>query len=185
MATGMAPEVGSGKGRVLCIDPTKRGDVSPELVYNNKAPDTVLPPRRYLACDVEAGDFTRPNPNSALRWSYDKIDRCCGSPVIADGLLMIGDFGGTVHCLDAATGEPHWKHSTESHILASPLIADGHVYIGDEDGEVFIYRHSADKSAAEPVNVIELEGPICAPPIAVNGTLYILDSNNLIAIGNE
>ena len=143
----------------------------------------MLPPQRYLACDVGAGDFTRPNPNSALLWNYDKINRCCGSPVIADGLLVIGDSGGIVHCLDATTGEPYWTHSTESHILASPLIADGHVYIGNEDGEVFIYKHSADKSVAKPVNVIELEGPVYAPLITVNDVLYVMDGENLIAIG--
>ncbi|MDA7922262.1 PQQ-binding-like beta-propeller repeat protein [Verrucomicrobiales bacterium] len=182
IATGQEPEHGSGKGQLLCMDPTKRGDVSPQVVFNRSAPETGIPPKRNLACDTEAGDFTRENPNSALRWSFEEIDRCCGSPAIADNILVIGDSDGSVHCLDAFSGELHWTADTFSRIYAAPLIVDGHVYLGNEDGELHIFRHTADPEAANPVRWVEFSGSLYAPPIAVNHQLYVLSSEELVAI---
>ena len=39
VAVGEDPEHGEGTGHLWCIDPTKRGDVSPELAFNSAAPD--------------------------------------------------------------------------------------------------------------------------------------------------
>ncbi|MFN8008892.1 MAG: PQQ-binding-like beta-propeller repeat protein [Terriglobia bacterium] len=45
------------------------------------------------------GDVTEQAPGlrvrSAAWW---------GTPIVKDGLLYVGDLGGTIHCLDAATG---------------------------------------------------------------------------------
>ena len=39
-----------------------------------------------------------------------------------DGLLYVGDLGGTIHCLDAATGAHVWKHETNEAIWGSLLL---------------------------------------------------------------
>ena len=39
-----------------------------------------------------------------------------GTPIAKDGLLYVGDLGGTVHCLDAATGAHVWTHETNEAI---------------------------------------------------------------------
>ena len=46
------------------------------------------------------GDVTE----SRLLWTSREVGRVVGTPVAKDGLLYVGDLGGTVHCLDAATG---------------------------------------------------------------------------------
>ena len=57
-----------------CVDPKKRGDVSPTIVYNRADPTKPVPYTRVQACDEKRGDFERPNDNSALVWRYDGTD---------------------------------------------------------------------------------------------------------------
>ena len=46
------------------------------------------------------GDVTE----SGRLWTSRDVGRVVGTPIVKDGLLYVGDLGGTVHCLDAATG---------------------------------------------------------------------------------
>ncbi len=61
VGVGEDPEHGEGGGHLWCIDPTKRGDVSPTIVYNAKDPKTPVAPKRLLAMDAAEGDFQRDN----------------------------------------------------------------------------------------------------------------------------
>ena len=74
IAVGDDPEHGEGRGHLWCVDATKRGDVSPELVFNRANPTQPIPPKRIQACVEAEGDFTRPNPNSAAVWHYEGED---------------------------------------------------------------------------------------------------------------
>ena len=55
VAVGQDPEHGEGVGHLWCIDPTKRGDVSPELAFNAAAPNQVIAHKRIQAVVREAG----------------------------------------------------------------------------------------------------------------------------------
>ena len=70
IAVGEDPEHGDGQGHLWCIDPTKRGDVSPTIVYNSKDPKTPIAHKRLQALDDKVGDFEREKPNSAAVWHY-------------------------------------------------------------------------------------------------------------------
>ena len=138
IAVGEDPEHGEGRGHLWCLDATQRGDVSPELVFNRAHPDQPIPPKRNQACVEAEGDFTRPNPNSAVVWHYEgedlnhngKLDfeetmhRTIGTVAIKDDLLVVVDFAGLVHCLDATSGKCHWTYDMLSACWSSPLIVD-------------------------------------------------------------
>ena len=47
MAMGQDPEHGEGPGNVWCIDATRRGDISPELVFNEGGSDHPHPPQAH------------------------------------------------------------------------------------------------------------------------------------------
>ncbi|QEG36540.1 outer membrane protein assembly factor BamB family protein [Bythopirellula goksoeyrii] len=204
VAVGQDPEHGEGIGHLWCIDPTKRGNVSPELAFNSADPTQEIPPKRVQAVVPEEGDLTRPNPNSAAIWHYsevdqngnDKIDfeetmhRSCGTVAIRDGILYIADFSGLFHCLDAETGKVNWTYDMLSAAWGSPLIVEDKVYIGDEDGEVAIFRHSADPEVAmedgEPYyGTQDMGNSVYSTPIVADDVLYISNRTHLFAITPE
>ena len=115
-----------------------------------------LLPRRVRAIDASAGETVRPNPNSAAVWHYTGFDangdgkldfdetmhRTISMAAIKDGLLVIADIAGLVHCLDAKTGKVHWTHDLMSPIWGSPCLVDGQIYLGHQDGDVAVFELS-------------------------------------------
>lgn len=188
VGVGEDPEHGEGQGHLWCIDPNKRGDVSPTLVYNSKDPNTPIPHKRLQALVDKEGDFERENPNSAAVWHYVGADpevfettmhRTCGTVAIKNDLLFIADFSGLMHCLDAKTGKPHWTYDMFAASWASPLIVEDKVYIGDEDGDISIFKLSAEM---EMVGENNMGSSVYTTPVVANDTLYIANRNRLYAI---
>ena len=116
-ATGRHYESDESPGRVYCLDPTKRGDISHELGD--------LPARAL------------PNPNSGMVWQYsglsvgDEMHRTLSSVALHKGLLFVSDMKSTLHCIDAATGKGIWTHdlSELGNPFCSPLIVGSRVYV--------------------------------------------------------
>src|SRR5262245_55929672 len=193
VAVGEDPEHGEGVGHLWCIDPKKRGDVSAELVFNSSDPTKPIAHKRNQACVEADGDFTRANPNSAAVWHYEGEDlnhdgklafeetmhRTCGTVAIKDDILMIADFSGLVHCLDAKTGKCQWTHDLLSACWSSPLIADGKVYIGNEDGKITVFKLGKTK---EILSEIDMGSSVYSTPIVANGVLYVSTKNQLFAV---
>ena len=193
VAVGEDPEHGEGVGHLWCIDPTKRGDTSPEIAVNVDDPTKPLPHRRNQAVIKEQGEVARPNPNSAAVWHYPGFDsngngkldfeetmhRTCGTVAIKDGILVIPDFSGLVHCVDAKTGKPHWTHDMLAASWGSTLIADGKIWVGDEDGDISIFELSPEKNLIAEVN---MGNSVYSTPIVAGDTLYIANKSHLFAI---
>jgi outer membrane protein assembly factor BamB len=204
IAVGQDPEHGEGQGHLWCIDPTKRGDVSAELAVNVSDRKTPIPHRRLLAVDEKKGEVAIDNPNSAVKWHYMGVDtngnkelefeetmhRSCGTVAIKGGLLFIADFSGLFHCLDVKTGKPHWTYDMLAASWGTPLIVDGNVYIGDEDGDVSIFKLSADPAMAmvkdgddyAPQAELSMGNAVYSTPIIANGALYIANRSHLFRI---
>ena len=205
VAVGEDPEHGEGIGHLWCIDPNKRGDVSAELAFNASDPSKPIPHKRLQAVVEAEGDFVKANPNSAALWHYSTFDqdgngkidhhetmhRTVGSAAIKDDILYIADFSGLVHCLDAMSGKVHWTYDMLSQTWGSPLIVEGKVYIGDEEGDVSIFRHSADPNVAMKddggeklpyYGEIEMENSVYSTPIVAGNVLYIANKSQLFAI---
>ncbi len=64
--------------------------------------------------------------------------------------MVISDFSGLVHCLNAKTGKPYWVYDMLAACWSSPVIIRNYVYVGDEDGDVTILGLSPDPSVAIP-----------------------------------
>lgn len=188
VAVGEDPEHLEGEGHLWCINPGKRGDVSPTLVFNSADPSKPIGHKRLQACVESEGDFERDNPNSAAVWHYGGEDieenelamhRAVGSVAIKNNLLFIADQTGIFHCLDAKTGKPHWAYNMESEAWGSPLIVNDRVYIGDSDGEIAVFRCAAEM---EKLSEVYMESACFTSPIVANDTLYIANRNRLYAI---
>lgn len=201
VAVGQDPEHGEGEGHLWCIDPTKRGDVSPQLALKVEGSKrTAIPHKRIQAVEPEKGEVAVDNPNSAVVWHYSVVDqnedgvidfeeemhRSCGTVAIKDDVLYIADFSGLLHCLDA-NGNPdgtpivHFTYDMFAQSWGSPLIADGKVYIGDEDGDVCVFELGAENS--EPLEEINMGSSVYSTPVAADETIFISTKDKLFAIG--
>ena len=76
----------------------------------------------------------------------------------------------------------------------SPLVVDGKVYVGDEDGDLAIFRHSADPKVAMKddggdmvpyYNEINMGNSVYSTPIVAGNVLYIANRTHLFAIAHD
>lgn len=187
-AVGEDPEHGEGNGHLWCVNPTRRGDVSPTIVYNSKSPETPIAHKRLQALVDKEGDFERENLNSAVVWHYTGSDtsqfettmhRTMGSVVIKSDLLFIADMSGNFHCLDAKSGTPHWTYDMFAGSWGSPLIVEDKVYVCDEDGEVAIFKLSATQ---ELIETMSMGSAVYTSPMVANNRMYIANRNRLYVI---
>ncbi len=177
-AAGRDPEFAGTHGRLFCVDPNRTGDISPELDDGNGRGQA--------------------NPNSGLVWSFaeDGLAETTSCVAVHQGLAILPDGAGHVHCFDAASGKRHWTYDTGSAHFGDALIVDGKVYVTNDEGLVTILQLSKtlgvvathrmnrvrvtkrDTSVEE--NVLD---HLVASPVFANGTLYIQSTGMLYAIG--
>jgi hypothetical protein len=97
-------------------------------------------------------------------------------------VVLIPDDGGVFYRLEAGSNR------------LEPLVVDGKVYIGDEDGDVAIFRHSADPNVAMKdeggsrvpyYGVINMGNSVYSTPVLAGNLLYIANKSHLFAIENQ
>jgi outer membrane protein assembly factor BamB len=59
------------------------------------------------------------------------------SPLVAGGLVYVGDWDGRVWALEARTGRTRWMRRVGGMIKGSVALAGGRVYVGSYDGHVY------------------------------------------------
>lgn len=191
IGSGRQGNEGTGLGRLICLDPTKTGDISTELARDQEG--NPLPHRRLQAVDPSKGEKAVPNPNSGLVWDYSQKDqngdgmiddgetfgRTMSSVAIRNDLLIAADFGGFVHCFDAITGKQHWVYDAFANVYASPLIVDNKVYVADQDGTVSVLSLSKTKKRIAEISMPE---SVWSSPVFANGVLYLATRSRLYAI---
>jgi outer membrane protein assembly factor BamB/HEAT repeat protein len=121
------------------------------------------------------GDVTE----SRLLWTSRDVGRVVGTPIAKDGLLYVGDLGGTIHCLDAATGAQVWKHETNEAIWGSLLMAGDRLYVGNIDGSMIVLRAGRKKQL---LGQIQMDAPIYTPPALIGDALYLATAIRLYLI---
>ena len=122
------------------------------------------------------GDVTA----SKLLWTNRAVGRVAGTPIERDGLLYVGDLGGTIHCLDATTGATVWKHDTHASIWGSLLLAGGRLYVGNDDGTMTVLRAGRKKDVLAE---IEMMAPLYSRPAVSGNGLYVATMTHLYFIG--
>ena len=121
------------------------------------------------------GDLTQ----SGLLWTSREVGRVVGTPIVKDGLLYVGDLGGTIHCLDAATGAHLWKHETNDEIWGCIVLAGDRLYVGNTEGLMTVLRAGRQKEALAQ---IEMDAPLYSRPAVIGDAIYLATANRLYLI---
>ena len=124
------------------------------------------------------GDVTA----SGRLWTSREVGRVVGTPIVRDGLLYVGDLGGTIHCLDAASGAHVWKHETNDPIWGSLLLAGDRLYVGNVGGFMTVLRAGRRK---ELLAQIEMDAPLYSRPAVVGDALYLATARRLYLIATK
>ena len=202
VAVGQDPEHGESAGHLWCIDPTKRGDISPTLamkvVGNRRTP---IPHKRQQAVDESIGEVAIDNPNSGVVWHYHQFDadsdgqiefeeeyhRMMGAVVVDRGVVYTTDFSGLSHAIDAKSGKPLWTYDLLAQAWGSPLVTNGTVFQPDDDGDVTLFdkRHRRSMKFGDEINEIWMEDSISVTPVVANGVLFLTTRSRLYAIEKD
>lgn len=190
LGTGQDPEAGEGPGDLWCVDPSRRGDVSAEVVIDRAGQP--VPPRRIQAVNKQSGEQVRPNANSACVWHYHgqgqgedfqkSMHRTLGAVAVDKGLVVAADFAGLVHCLDAQTGKALWTYDMMSAVWGTPLIVDGKIYLGNEDGDMVVFELGR---TAKVLGKNNMGNSVYGMAVVVDNILYVATRAHLFAIGPE
>ena len=179
IAVGQDPEHETGVGHLWCIDMTKRGDVSPEIVekWGANGPETKKNSDSALVWHY-GGSIVDPAERKKLGRNY-YFGRTMSTCALHEGLCYAADLGGTLFCLDADTGKLYWSHETGGMTWSSPYFVDGKVYFGNDDNILYIFEHGKTKKL---ISENDMESRVRATPVAANGTLFVMTENKLRAI---
>ena len=104
-------------------------------------------------------------------WRYKVTGDGVGesSPCVAGGAVFVGDLGGQVHAVEAATGKGLWTHKTGQEVKSSPVVTDGRVLVGSYDQSLY----ALDAKSGRVAWKLETEGPVHATPSVADGTTYV------------
>jgi outer membrane protein assembly factor BamB len=101
------------------------------------------------------------------------------SPILVGDELYFASDRGIGICLDARTGQEHWKERFGGNYSASPVLADGKLYFSSEQGVTHVVKPS---TSFELLASNMLESGIMASPAVVDEALVIRTETHLYRI---
>jgi outer membrane protein assembly factor BamB len=125
--------------------------------------------------------------DGSKRWSLLTKGTMAASPLLTQGLAIVGGFDGILRAHDQATGEVKWTLATRDHLYASPaLLPDGRVVQASTDGTVYCVNAATGAvewtyEVSEPVRsspAVDAEGHVIFG--GGDGRLYVLNSNGTL-----
>ena len=115
-------------------------------------------------------------------WTLRRGVPLTSSPLlVGDELYIVSDLG-VATCLDARTGETHWRERLGGNFSASPVFADGRIYFPREEGVTSVVAPGIEYSE---LATNQLDGAILASMAVANGSLFIRTHDHLYRIGDQ
>ncbi len=141
VASGQDPEHGEGVGRLVCIDPSKTGDITKNgVLWEYKGIK-----RSISTCSIDPatgllfiGDFSGfvhclDAETGKLQWVYDMKAHMWGSTFVADGKVYVGDEDGDFVVLKAdRTLKVVSETNLGAPVYSTPIVANGTMYVGSQ-----------------------------------------------------
>lgn len=115
--------------------------------------------RYFYALDAQTGD---------QRWkSETALYRT--SPAVAGDLVFVGGMDGSVHALNARTGQKQWSVKLGKKVQSSPAVAEGTVYVGSRDG----YVYALDAQTGQEQWSFRIGARIHSSPAVVGPSVFV------------
>ncbi len=132
-----------------------------------------------------SGDITA----AATRWHTDGITSGFAAPLHHQGRLYVITNSGTIHALDAKTGQDLFSYNLGTIGRGSPVFADGKIYATEENGNVHILKPGADRfEALDHQHLTMPEGrhvEIWGSFAVAYGRIYFLAEDGLYCLGDK
>jgi outer membrane protein assembly factor BamB len=115
-----------------------------------------------------------------VAWSSKRGVPLTPSPLLVGDELYFVNDSGIATCLDAKTGNEHWRARLGGNHSASPISADGRIYFLSEDG---------DATVIEPGTIFKklatnhLDGPTLASMAVSGGSIFVRSQSHLYRLG--
>ena len=100
--------------------------------------------------------------------------------VVKDGLLFLWTDSGVVTCLDAASGNLHWRERIGGDFYSSPLWIEKRLYCISKRGEVVVLAASQE---FEELGRVDLGEKTFATPAIAGGVMYLRTQTRLYSLG--
>ena len=138
----------------ICLSPAGDFNYRPGL-DESRLESGLGDPTRVERFEVHPDDWPRYNgnngrtsttkvaiPRQVLRqWtSQPSSSAMPTAPVVAGGVVFVGDNNGLLRALDASDGKLRWKAYTGGAIFHPPAVWQGRVYLGSADGHVYAFE---------------------------------------------
>lgn len=128
---------------------------------------------------LRPGTSERP---AELAWHHPRGVPECPSPVLAGGRIYMVMNGGTVTCLDAASGALVFEGrlAARGPYYASLVAGDGKLYAASARGELTVFREAAK---LEVLSTLDLDERLMATPALADGGVFVRTESRLRAFG--
>lgn len=139
----------------------------------------VLDGRWQQATGGPGNSATAPSVHASERlWSIDLPGDYATTPVVADGVVVVGLAGGSVFAVDLESGADRWVRETAG-VQGTPAISGEWVVVPADDGRLHRYR-LADGRRAQP---IELGSSLLSPVTVTDGRAFVVTNpSELVAV---
>lgn len=124
--------------------------------------------------------------SQAIAWTYERDTPYVPSPLLyGDKLYFLKVNTGILSCLDAKTGEVHYKEQRLdgiSNIYASPVGADGRVYLVGREGTALVIEHGPEHKVLAQN---KLDEGFDASPALAGDAIYLRGSEHLYCLAED
>ena len=73
-----------------------------------------------------------------------------GTPALAQNLVFLGGYNGTLYALNQSDGSENWSQATKGHIVSAPVVSGSTVYVGSSDRCLYAFAAGSGDQVFTP-----------------------------------